>query len=44
MTRSSAPVQDMPASGVGRRALLGVVGTYALLALLWLLGSEWLLS
>jgi PAS domain S-box-containing protein len=45
MTRAKGPLHEAPAAAaIGRRALLGVVGTYALLALLWLLGSDWLLS
>ncbi len=46
MARSSAALPDtrpIPAAAMGRRALLRVVIVYALLATLWLLGSDWLL-
>ncbi|HEX5685612.1 MAG TPA: PAS domain-containing protein [Ideonella sp.] len=46
MARSSASLPDRhpsPTAAMGRRALLGVVVAYALLATMWLLGSDWLL-
>jgi len=46
MARNSAALPDnrqIPAAAMGRRALLRVVIVYALLATLWLLGSDWLL-
>ncbi|WP_374561963.1 PAS domain-containing protein [Ideonella sp.] len=46
MARSSAALPDtrpVVPMVVGRRALLGIVTAYALLATLWLVGSDWLL-